>query len=176
MRLLEAAGLPPGVINMLPGDGIEVSEVALVHPDFAGIHFTGSTKTFQHLWQTCRSQHRPLSDISTAGGGDRRQRLRGRPRQRRSRRAAYGTSPRRLRVLGGKCSAASRAYIARSLWDRMGDELVDATESLKLGDVRDLSNFTSAVIDQRAFTKHSPRRSNGPGLCGRQDHRRRSDR
>ena len=154
MRLLEAAGLPPGVINMLPGDGIEVSEVALVHPDLAGIHFTGSTKTFQHLWQRVGAnigRYRTYPRlVGETGGKDFVV-------------AHASADPDVLRAAlvrgafdysGQKCSAASRAYIARSVWDRMGEELVDATESLKVGDVRDLSNFTSAVIDQRAFTKH----------------------
>jgi 1-pyrroline-5-carboxylate dehydrogenase len=154
MQLLQAAGLPPGVINMLPGDGIAVSDVALVHPDFAGIHFTGSTKTFQHLWQTVGAnigRYRTYPRlVGETGGKDFVV-------------AHSSANPDVLRTAlvrgafeysGQKCSAASRAYIARSVWDQMGDELIDATESLKVGDVRDLSNFTSAVIDKRAFTKH----------------------
>ena len=154
MQLLQAAGLPPGVINMLPGDGIDVSDVALVHPDLAGIHFTGSTKTFQHLWQTVGAnigRYRTYPRlVGETGGKDFVV-------------AHSSANPDVLRTAlvrgafeysGQKCSAASRAYIARSVWDQMGDELVDATESLTVGDVRDLSNFTSAVIDRRAFTKH----------------------
>ena len=154
MQLLEAAGLPPGVINMLPGDGIEVSDVALHHPALAGIHFTGSTKTFQHLWQSVGAnigRYRAYPRlVGETGGKDFVV-------------AHASASPDVVRTAlvrgafeysGQKCSAASRAYIARSVWDRMGDELVDATDALKVGDVRDLSNFTSAVIDQRAFTKH----------------------
>jgi 1-pyrroline-5-carboxylate dehydrogenase len=154
MQLLQAAGLPPGVINVLPGDGIAVSEVALVHPDFAGIHFTGSTKTFQHLWQTVGAnigRYRTYPRlVGETGGKDFVV-------------AHPSANPDVLRTAlvrgafeysGQKCSAASRAYIARSVWNQMGDELIDATESLKVGDVRDLSNFTSAVIDRRAFTKH----------------------
>ena len=155
MRLLEAAGLPPGVINMLPGDGIEVSDVALHHPALAGIHFTGSTKTFQHLWQSVGANighYRAYPRlVGETGGKDFVV-------------AHASASPDVVRTAlvrgafeysGQKCSAASRAYIARSVWDRMGDELVDATEALKVGDVRDLSNFTSAVIDQRAYSKHA---------------------
>jgi 1-pyrroline-5-carboxylate dehydrogenase len=155
MQLLEAAGLPPGVINMLPGNGIEVSDVALTHPDLAGIHFTGSTKTFQHLWRTVGaniSRYRCYPRlVGETGGKDFVV-------------AHSSANPEVLRTAlvrgafeysGQKCSAASRAYIARSVWDQMGDELVEATESLKVGDVRDLSNFTSAVIDWRAFTKHA---------------------
>ena len=154
MRLLEAAGLPPGVINMLPGDGVEVSDVALHHPALAGIHFTGSTKTFQHLWQSVGANighYRAYPRlVGETGGKDFVV-------------AHASASPDVVRTAlvrgafeysGQKCSAASRAYIARSVWDRMGDELVDATEALKVGDVRDLSNFTSAVIDQRALSKH----------------------
>jgi 1-pyrroline-5-carboxylate dehydrogenase len=155
MRLLEAAGLPPGVINMLPGDGIEVSDVALRHPGLAGIHFTGSTKTFQHLWQSVGAN---------IGGYRAYPRLVGETGGKDFVVAHASASADVLRTAlvrgafeysGQKCSAASRAYIARSVWDQMGDELVDATEAIKVGDVRDLSNFTSAVIDERAFTKHA---------------------
>jgi 1-pyrroline-5-carboxylate dehydrogenase len=155
MRLLEAAGLPPGVINMLPGDGLEVSEVALRHRDLAGIHFTGSTKTFQHLWQSIGANiagYRAYPRlVGETGGKDFVV-------------AHSSANPDVVRTAlvrgafeysGQKCSAASRAYIARSVWDSMGDELVDATNALPVGDVRDLSNFTSAVIDQRAYTKHA---------------------
>ena len=155
MRLLEATGLPPGVINMLPGDGLEVSEVALPHRDLAGIHFTGSTKTFQHLWQSVGANiagYRAYPRlVGETGGKDFVV-------------AHTSANPDALRTAlvrgafeysGQKCSAASRAYIARSVWETMGDELIDATEALQVGDVRDLSNFTSAVIDQRAFTKHA---------------------
>jgi 1-pyrroline-5-carboxylate dehydrogenase len=154
MRLLEAAGLPPGVINMLPGDGLDVSHVALQHPDLAGIHFTGSTKTFQHLWQTVGSNISGYRGyprvVGETGGKDFViAHPSGNPDVLRTAliRGAFEYS-------GQKCSAASRAYIARSVWDQMGDDLIDATESLQVGDVRDLSNFTSAVIDQRAFRKH----------------------
>ena len=154
MQLLEAAGLPPGVINMLPGDGLDVSHVALQHPDLAGIHFTGSTKTFQHLWQTVGSNISGYRGyprvVGETGGKD-------------FVIAHPSANPDVLRTAlirgafeysGQKCSAASRAYIGRSVWHQMGDDLIDATESLQVGDVRDLSNFTSAVIDQRAFRKH----------------------
>ena len=155
MRLLEAAGLPPGVINMLPGDGLEVSEVALRHRDLAGIHFTGSTKTFQHLWQSVGANIRGYRAyprlVGETGGKD-------------FVIAHTSANPDVVRTAlvrgafeysGQKCSAASRAYIARSVWNTMGEELIDATEALSVGDVRDLSHFTSAVIDQRAFTKHA---------------------
>jgi 1-pyrroline-5-carboxylate dehydrogenase len=155
MQLLAAAGLPPGVINLLPGDGVAVSAVALAHPDLAGIHFTGSTRTFQHLWQTVGSNISGYRSyprlVGETGGKDFVV-------------AHPSADPDVLRTAlvrgafeysGQKCSAASRAYIARSVWHRIRDDLVSETESLPVGDVRDLSNFTSAVIDQRAFTKHS---------------------
>ncbi len=155
MRLLEAAGLPPGVINMLPGDGIEVSEVALSAPDLAGIHFTGSTATFQRLWRTVgdniagyRSYPRLVGET---GGKDfivahpsadpdvaRTALVRG-----------------AFELQGQKCSAASRAYLPRSLWSRMREDFLAVTESLPMGDVGDLSNFVGAVIDARAFAKHA---------------------
>ena len=100
MRLLEAAGLPPGVINMVTGNGQAVSEVALPHRDLAGIHFTGSTATFQHLWATVGSEHRELPQLSAHRRRDRRQGLRVRPPVRRPGRADHRADPRRLRVPG----------------------------------------------------------------------------
>jgi 1-pyrroline-5-carboxylate dehydrogenase len=154
MRLLEEAGMPPGVINMLPGDGIAVSEVALSHPDLAGIHFTGSTPTFQHLWRTVgdniasyRSYPRVVGET---GGKDFIV-------------AHPSADPDVLRTAmtrgafeyqGQKCSAASRVYVARSVWDKIRDDFVDEVDSLTMGDVTDLSNFMGAVIDDRAFGKH----------------------
>jgi 1-pyrroline-5-carboxylate dehydrogenase len=154
MELLEEAGLPPGVINMLPGDGLDVSQVALAHPDLAGIHFTGSTPTFQHLWRTVgeniatyRSYPRIVGET---GGKDFVV-------------AHPSADPDVLRTAlirgsfefqGQKCSAASRAYVARSVWARMKDQFVAEVEGLTMGDVTDLSNFMGAVIDDRAFAKH----------------------
>src|SRR5215216_1781127 len=153
MRLLEAAGLPPGVINLLPGDGVAVSDVALSHPDLACIHFTGSTETFQHLWQTVGENIAGYRGyprlVGETGGKDFVV-------------AHPSADPEVLLTAlirgafeysGQKCSAASRAYLARSVWEKIAGDLIGATESLTVGDVRDLSNFTSAVIDQRAFTK-----------------------
>ena len=154
MQLLEEAGMPPGVINMLPGDGIDVSRVALAHPDLAGIHFTGSTPTFQHLWRTVgeniagyRSYPRIVGET---GGKDFVV-------------AHPSADPDVLRVAlirgafefqGQKCSAASRAYVARSVWKKMKDDFLAEVEALSMGDVTNLSNFMGAVIDDRAFAKH----------------------
>ncbi|SER84289.1 L-glutamate gamma-semialdehyde dehydrogenase [Actinokineospora terrae] len=155
MRLLEAAGLPAGVINLVTGDGQALSEVALTDPDFAGLHFTGSTKTFKHLWRligdnldTYRSYPRivgetggkdfvvahPSADITSV---------------------VIGLVRGAFEYQGQKCSAASRAYIARSLWEGgLREQLADVTKSLVYGDVTDFSNFGGAVIDARAFAKH----------------------
>lgn len=154
MELLEEAGLPPGVINMLPGDGLAVSEVALASPDLAGIHFTGSTPTFQHLWRTVGSNiegYRSYPRIVGETGG--KDFILAHP-------SADPDVVRTAMVRGAfefqgqKCSAASRAYVARSVWDRIRDDLVSEVEAITMGDVTDLSNFMGAVIDDRAFAKH----------------------
>ena len=154
MDLLEEAGLPPGVINMLPGDGLDVSKVALTHPDLAGIHFTGSTPTFQHLWRTVGeniASYRSYPRIVGETGG--KDFVVAHP----------SADPDVLRVAlirgafefqGQKCSAASRAYVARSVWEKMRDSFLHEVENITMGDVTDFSNFMGAVIDDRAFAKH----------------------
>jgi 1-pyrroline-5-carboxylate dehydrogenase len=154
MMLLEEAGLPPGVINMLTGHGAPVSEVALLDRDLAGIHFTGSTAVFHKLWREVganidgyRSYPRIVGET---GGKDfvvahpsadidvlRTALVRG-----------------AFEYQGQKCSAASRAYVPRSIWTRLRDEIAAETDAIKMGDVNDLSNFMGAVIDDRAFAKH----------------------
>jgi 1-pyrroline-5-carboxylate dehydrogenase len=156
MRVLEAAGMPPGVINMLTGSGQPVSSVALPHRDLAGIHFTGSTGTFQHLWRTVgeniagyRSYPRLVGET---GGKDF---VIAHPS------ADPGVLTTALvrgayEYQGQKCSAASRAYIPRSVWNRMKDDFLGTVESLTMGDVgADLSAFLGAVIDAQAFATHS---------------------
>ena len=153
MALLRAAGLPDGVINLVHGDGKELSEVVLPDQNLAGIHFTGSTATFQHLWREVgghidRYRNYPRI-VGETGGKDfivahssadpdvaRTALIRG-----------------AFEYQGQKCSAASRAYVARSVWDRMGDDFLTEATELTYGDVRDLSNFGGAVIDRRAFAK-----------------------
>jgi 1-pyrroline-5-carboxylate dehydrogenase len=155
MRLLEAAGLPDGVINMVTGDGIAVSEVALASPDLAGIHFTGSTPVFQHLWRTVGeniANYRGYPRIVGETGG--KDFIVAHP-------SADADVLRTAMIRGAfefqgqKCSAASRAYVPRSLWSGMRDELVATTESLAMGDVTDFSNFMGAVIDRKSFSKLS---------------------
>jgi 1-pyrroline-5-carboxylate dehydrogenase len=155
MRLLEEAGLPPGVITMLTGDGVAVSDVVLADRDLAGIHFTGSTPVFQHLWRTVGeniANYRGYPRIvGETGGKDfvvahpsadvdvlRTALVRG-----------------AFEFQGQKCSAASRAYVPRSVWARLRDDLVGVTESLPMGDVTDFSNFMGAVIDRKSFSKLS---------------------
>ena len=156
MRLFEAAGLPPGVINMVTGNGGAVSDVAVPHPALAGIHFTGSTGTFQALWQkvgnglkTYRTYPRLVGET---GGKD-------------FVLAHPSADPLALEVglvrgafeyQGQKCSAASRAYVPRSLWEGgLRDGLADRVRSLQYGDVTDLSVFGGAVIDRRAYDRLS---------------------
>ena len=155
MRLLEAAGLPPGVINLVTGDGQAVSRVALNHPDLAGIHFTGSTATFQHLWRTVGENIGKFHDyprlVGETGGKDF---VIVHPS---ADPASIVTTLVRgaFEYQGQKCSAASRAYLPASLWETVRDDLIATTRSLTYGDVsEDLSIFGGAVIDSRAVSKH----------------------
>jgi 1-pyrroline-5-carboxylate dehydrogenase len=153
MALLEEAGLPPGVINMVTGHGANVSDVVLTDPALAGIHFTGSTRVFQMFWRTIGTNIEHYRSypriVGETGGKDFVV-------------AHPSADPDVLRTAlvrgafeyqGQKCSAASRAYVPRSLWNRMGDDFVAEVDSLSMGPVTDLSNFMGAVIDDRAFTK-----------------------
>jgi 1-pyrroline-5-carboxylate dehydrogenase len=156
MRLLEAAGLPPGVLNLVTGDGQAVSEVALTDRDLAGVHFTGSTRTFQRMWRTVgenigsyRSYPRLVGET---GGKDF---VLAHPS---ADPAALLTALVRgaFEYQGQKCSAVSRAYLPRSLWDGgLRESLAETTRSLSYGDVTDLSHFGGAVIDARAFGRLS---------------------
>jgi 1-pyrroline-5-carboxylate dehydrogenase len=155
MRLLEAAGLPPGVINLVTGDGAAVSRVALEHPELAGIHFTGSTATFQHLWRTVGANIAKYRDyprlVGETGGKDF---VIVHPS---ADQASIVTALIRgaFEYQGQKCSAASRAYLPASLWGQVKADLIATTEELGYGDVsQDLSLFGGAVIDARAVAKH----------------------
>jgi 1-pyrroline-5-carboxylate dehydrogenase len=152
-RLLEAAGLPPGVINMVTGFGTS-SAVALEHPELAGIHFTGSTATFQHLWQQVGAR---------IGGYRTYPRLVGETGGKDFVLAHPSADVSALEVAlvrgafeyqGQKCSAASRAYVPRSMWEGgLRDSLAERVGALTYGDVTDLSVFGGAVIDRRAFER-----------------------
>jgi 1-pyrroline-5-carboxylate dehydrogenase len=155
MALLQAAGLPPGVINLVTGDGQAVSRVALSHPGLAGIHFTGSTGTFQHLWRTVGQNIERYRDyprlVGETGGKDF---VIAHPS---ADPASIATTLVRgaFEYQGQKCSAASRAYLPASLWAVVKDQLIADTQSIAYGDVsEDLSLFGGAVIDARAADKH----------------------
>lgn len=153
MQLMMEAGLPNGVINFLPGSGAEITETALANPDFAGIHFTGSTNVFQGIWQRVAQALPSLKGypriVGETGGKDFVV-------------AHPDCDQRGLTVAllrgafeyqGQKCSAASRAYIPNSVWDGIEKDLISEIKKIKIGDCRDFTNFMTAVIDERAFTK-----------------------
>ncbi|WP_329136967.1 L-glutamate gamma-semialdehyde dehydrogenase [Streptomyces sp. NBC_01476] len=154
MKLLREAGLPDGVINLVTGDGIAVSEVALAHPDLAGIHFTGSTRTFQYLWRTVGEnieRYRSYPRIVGETGG--KDFVVAHPS---ADPAVLKTALTRgsFEYQGQKCSASSRAYIPRSIWENgFKEEFAAEVDGITMGDVTDLSNFLGAVIDERAFAK-----------------------
>jgi 1-pyrroline-5-carboxylate dehydrogenase len=167
MQLLEAAGLPPGVINLVTGDGYAVSDVVLGDSRLAGIHFTGSTTTFKHLWQQVganigRYQSYPRL-VGETGGKD----------------FVVAHASARPDVLstalvrgafdyqGQKCSAVSRAFVPHAIWQQIGDDLLAATAELRYGDITDFTNFGGALIDQRAFAKNVnavERAKSAPGM------------
>ena len=155
MRLLEEAGLPPGVINFVPCSGSDVSKVALAHPDFAGVHFTGSTEVFNGIWRTVGEHLGKYGGyprlVGETGGKDF---VFAHPS---ADVAALETALVRgaFEYQGQKCSAASRAYIPQSLWPKLKDRLVATVKSLKMGDPKDFTNFMAAVIDAGSFTKIS---------------------
>ncbi|MGD8596527.1 MAG: L-glutamate gamma-semialdehyde dehydrogenase [Anaerolineae bacterium] len=153
MRVFEAAGLPPGVINFLPGDGATVGDPVLAHPELAGVHFTGSTRVFQGIWRTVgtnigayRSYPRIVGET---GGKD----------------FVFAHTSADVPALvtalvrgayeyqGQKCSAASRAYIPDTLWPEVRDGLQDELGTVRVGDVTDFTSFMGAVIDAGAFAK-----------------------
>ena len=151
MKILQEAGIPDGVINFLPGKGSVISDVVMAHPDLAGIHFTGSTAVFQSFWKTVGEnigKYRTYPKlVGETGGKD-------------FIFAHKSADPQELAVAivrgafeyqGQKCSAASRAYIPKSLWSKVKDNIGTMLKTIKMGDVRDFSNFVNAVIDEVAF-------------------------
>jgi 1-pyrroline-5-carboxylate dehydrogenase len=152
-QLLLEAGLPPGVINFVPGDAVEVSRTLLAHPEFAGIHFTGSTTVFRSLWKTIGDnlgRYRSYPRIVGETGG--KDFIVAHPSADVDAlavamvRGAY-------EYQGQKCSAASRAYIPDTLWPAVRDRAVAMIGDIRMGDVADFRNFMGAVIDRRAFTR-----------------------
>ena len=151
MEILEAAGLPPGVINMVPGSGAEVGDLALASPALAGIHFTGSTATFQGMWETVGRNIRQYRSypriVGETGGKD----------------FVFAHASADVPALataltrgafeyqGQKCSAASRAFIPASLWPAVQERLLQQIAEIRVGDPADFTNFMGAVIDANAF-------------------------
>ena len=151
MRVFKEAGLPDGVINFVPGSGARIGEPAMNHPALGGVHFTGSTAVFQGMWKTVGANiasYRGYPRIVGETGGkdfifahasaD--------PDV-----LAAGLIRGAFEYQGQKCSAASRAYVPRSLWDRYGDEWCHRIEAIRYGDVADLRNFMGAVIDRASY-------------------------
>jgi 1-pyrroline-5-carboxylate dehydrogenase len=151
MEIFAEAGLPAGVINFLPGSGGQVGKPALEHEDLAGVHFTGSTPTFQNMWRTIGKNISKYKSyprvVGETGGKD----------------FVFAHPSADVRALatamvrgayeyqGQKCSAASRSYIPESIWPQLKELLLKDIAQLKMGDVADFSNFLAAVIDEAAF-------------------------
>jgi 1-pyrroline-5-carboxylate dehydrogenase len=154
-KIFEAAGLPPGVINFVPGNAGPISDRLLNHPELAGIHFTGSTEVFQTMWRTVGENIGKFKTyprlVGETGGKD-------------FILAHASADPEALTTAiirggfeyqGQKCSAASRIYIPDNVWNRMKEKLIETTNSLSIGDVADFRNFMGAVIDRASFKKLS---------------------
>src|SRR5947208_3162030 len=155
MKLYEAAGMPPGVINFVAGDAAMISNVLLSHRDLAGVHFTGSTDVFNAMWKTIGASmgsYRSYPRIVGETGG--KDFVIAHP-------SADVDALAVAIVRGGfefqgqKCSAVSRVYIPRSIWDGVRDRMVAMIDDIGMGDIQDFSNFMGAVIDRRAFDKIS---------------------
>ena len=154
-KLLEAAGLPPGVINFVPGDPVEISNTLLDHPELAGVHFTGSTGVFNQIWhrvgQNLGTYRNYPRIVGETGGKDFIVAHPSADAQEVAVAAVRGA----FEFQGQKCSAASRLYVPQSMWSDVRDRMVAMMREIRMGDVRDFRNFMGAVIDQKAFTKIS---------------------
>ena len=155
MRLLETAGLPPGVINFLPGDAKQITDALLEHPELGGIHFTGSTSVFNSMWQRVGQnlgKYRGYPRlVGETGGKDFIVVHPSADPQEVAVAAVRGA----FEFQGQKCSAASRMYVPKSRWNDIRDRMVAMMKEIKVGDVRDFRNFMGAVIDKKAFDKIS---------------------
>ncbi len=154
-RLLEEAGLPPGVINFLPGDPAMISDAVLSHRDLAGVHFTGSTGVFNSMWKTIGAnmgRYRTYPRIVGETGG--KDFIVAHPS---ADPAAVAVAIARggFEYQGQKCSAASRVYVPRSLWSEVRDRTAAIMAEIRMGDPRDFRNFMGAVIDRKAFDRIS---------------------
>jgi 1-pyrroline-5-carboxylate dehydrogenase len=153
MLLFKEAGLPDGVINLVFADGPEAGEVCFSHPDFAGIHFTGSTKTFQFMWKAIGNnidKYKTYPRIVGETGG--KDFVLAHPSAN-PKEVATGLIRGAFEYQGQKCSAASRAYIPQNLWSDVKQQIISDVAAIKMGSVEDFGNFVNAVIDERAFDK-----------------------
>lgn len=153
MDLFEAAGVPPGVINMISVDGPVAGDVVFKHKDLAGLHFTGSTGVFRHLWKEIGNnieKYRSYPRIVGETGGKDFIMVH---KSANAAEVATAMSRGAFEFQGQKCSAASRAYIPSNIWSAVKEIYVDQVNSFKMGSPGDTSNFVNAVIDERAFDK-----------------------
>ncbi len=155
LQVLHEAGLPPGVINFLPGDSAMISDIALAHEDLAGVHFTGSTGVFNSMWSTIgknMGKYRSYPRIVGETGG--KDFIIAHPS---ADVEAFAVAVVRggFEYQGQKCSAASRIYVPKSLWPEVKERIVAMINDIKVGDVNDFKNFMGAVIDKRAFDRIS---------------------
>jgi 1-pyrroline-5-carboxylate dehydrogenase len=154
MRLLQEAGLPDGVINLVYGPPAPIADAALASPDLAGVHFTGSTEVFQGIWKTIGNNIASYRNypriVGETGGKDF---IVAHPT---ADVAAVAAAIVRgsFEYQGQKCSAASRVYAPQNLWSELRERLVEEVRGIKMGDVSDFSNFMGAVIDDKALAKH----------------------
>ncbi len=153
MKLFEEAGLPPGVINLVPGRGGQIGNPAMAHPDLGGVHFTGSTEVFQGMWRTVGANIAGYKSypriVGETGGKDFVFAHVSADAEELAAALIRGA----FEYQGQKCSAASRAYVPESLWSGMRDRLVSEVEAIPYGDVADFTNFMGAVIDKGTFDK-----------------------
>ncbi len=153
MELFKAAGLPDGVINMITADGPVVGDVVFKHPDFAGLHFTGSTAVFKHLWKEIGTNIDLYKTypriVGETGGKDFVVAHASAPYDE----VATAVTRGAFEFQGQKCSAASRAYIPKSIWPKVKERIVADVKSFKMGSPEDFSNFINAVIDRKSFDK-----------------------
>ncbi|MCB9881000.1 MAG: L-glutamate gamma-semialdehyde dehydrogenase [Planctomycetes bacterium] len=151
MKLLEEAGLPAGVVNFVPGSGRTIGDPAIAHPDLAGVHFTGSTGVFQGMWKAIGGnidKYKCYPRIVGETGG--KDFIFAHPSA--DIEALVAATVRgAFEYQGQKCSAASRAYVPESMWPDFRDRLMAQISQIRMGDVRDFSNFVNAVIDENAF-------------------------
>jgi 1-pyrroline-5-carboxylate dehydrogenase len=155
LRLLERAGLPPGVINFVPGDAVQISNILLDSADLAGIHFTGSTAVFNSMWKRVGDnvgRYRSYPRIVGETGG--KDFIVAHPSAD-AQEVAVAIARGGFEYQGQKCSAASRVYIPQSLWPEVRDRVVGMMRDMKVGDVADFRTFMGAVIDRKAFDKIS---------------------